>query len=244
MSRLTVVRAFRKLVLMWIENLLFQLFLVHTKGKRDRDQNVVHSFVEMTKKISRKSLDGKLTQQKLYDAEAEVEARNWEKRNPTSLFREFESQRFQTHQASQWVGRNRSSKTDKNLWIFYASRKESWDRESINDSGSGITEQSKFLVRYERIVRSWIREQLWSDPRSWSNFYDSEFPKYTELYGYHGKRFWTTTCSRRTIIHNLQQFKEFGIFHSEVETWYYRNSKERYEKGVVEYVNSFTSLPK
>ena len=43
-------------------------------------------------------------------------------------------------------------------------------------------------------------KQLWSDTRSGSNFYDSEFQdlatvgfwiaaKYTELYGYYGKRF-------------------------------------------------------
>ena len=45
-----------------------------------------------------------MTQQKLYEAEAEVEARNWEKRNSDFTFheinQEFESQRFQLHQAS------------------------------------------------------------------------------------------------------------------------------------------------
>ena len=62
-------------------------------------------------------------------------------------------------------------------------------------------------------------EQLWSDPRSWSNFYDSEFQnfaalrlwiaaKYTEFHRYYGKRFRKTTCSRRTILFYLQQFRD------------------------------------
>ena len=84
-----------------------------------------------------------------------------------------------------------------------------------------FTEQSEFLVRCERIVRSWIREQLWSDPRSQSTLYCSESQDhaslrfwiaawYKEFYGYFRKRFWTTTCSRRTILYNLQQFKELA----------------------------------
>ena len=78
------------------------------------------------------------------------------------------------------------------------------------------------------ILRSWIREQLWSDPRSQSKFYYSEFQvftalrfwiasKYTELNGYM-KRFWTTICSRRTIQYNLQPIKEFYILFSGIET--------------------------
>ena len=47
------------------------------------------------------------------------------------------------------------------------SREESYDRESINGSDSGITEQNKVLVRRQSILRSWIKEQLWSDPRTW-----------------------------------------------------------------------------
>ena len=46
-----------------------------------------------------------MAQQKLYEAEAEVEARNLEKRNSDIAFheinQEFESQRFQLHQADQ-----------------------------------------------------------------------------------------------------------------------------------------------
>ena len=48
-----------------------------------------------------------MAQQKLYEAEAEVEARNWERRNSDIAFREIsrelESERFQLHQASRWA---------------------------------------------------------------------------------------------------------------------------------------------
>ena len=124
------------------------------------------------------------------------------------------------------------------------------------DSDSGFTEQGKFFDRCKRISQSWIRHQLWSDPRSRSDLYYSESQNlaalrfwnaawYTMWYGYYRKRFWTTTCWRRTILYNLQKFKEFGIFLSVIETWYYRNSKEKRwwnEKRTV--VSSFTSLRK
>ena len=151
--------------------------------------------------------------------------------------------------------RNWANETSKKWRIVFVTTEESCDRESIVDSDSGITASRKFHVRCKRILWSWIREQLWSDPRSLSNFYDSEFhdfaalrfwiaAKHTELYGYHGKRFWTTICSRRTIFYNLQQFKEFHIFISGCETWYFRDSKERCEKGIVEYADSIISFPK
>ena len=48
-----------------------------------------------------------MAQQNLYEAEAEVEASNWEKRNYDIAFQvinqEFESQRFQLFQASRWA---------------------------------------------------------------------------------------------------------------------------------------------
>ena len=48
-----------------------------------------------------------MAQRKLYEAEAEVEARNWEEKNTNFAFQgisqEFESQRFQPHQASRWA---------------------------------------------------------------------------------------------------------------------------------------------
>ena len=49
----------------------------------------------------------KLAQQKSYEAEANVEVEHWEKRNSDSALheinQEFESQRFQLHQASRWA---------------------------------------------------------------------------------------------------------------------------------------------
>ena len=116
-----------------------------------------------------------------------VESWNWEtgsskKRSCKELSRNWRIEK-------NLLRRNWSSKTRKN-WRT----EESIDCESDDGSNSGFTEQSKFLVRFKRILRSWNREQLWRDPRSWSNFYDSEFQdfatlrfwiaaKYTELYG-------------------------------------------------------------
>ena len=96
--------------------------------------------------------------------------------------------------------------------------------------------------------------QLWSDPRSWSNFYDSEFQDFATLrfwiaakdialYWYYGTRFWTTTCSRRITL-SLPQIQKIGIFISGFKTWYFRDSKERNEKGIIECADSITSLPK
>ena len=90
-------------------------------------------------------------------------------------------------------------------------------------------------VRCERILRPWIGEQLWSDPRSQSTLEYSESQRNAE------PRFWSAACGilwvlqetflkaylvRRTILYILQQFKEFGILLSRIETWYYRNCKE------------------
>ena len=48
-----------------------------------------------------------MAQQKLHEAEAEVEARNWETQRKDIAFQEinqeFESQRFQLHQACRWA---------------------------------------------------------------------------------------------------------------------------------------------
>ena len=98
---------------MWIENLLFQPFWVHSR-KRDRDRNVVHSLKdrENLQKILERIVDSavrgqRMAQQKLHEAEAEAEAGNWEKRRQDIAFQEinqeFESQRFQQHQASRWA---------------------------------------------------------------------------------------------------------------------------------------------
>ena len=42
------------------------------------------------------------SQQKLYEAEAEIEAKNWEKRNRDQSFQEI-NQRCQLHHASRWA---------------------------------------------------------------------------------------------------------------------------------------------
>ena len=120
MSRLTVVMA---LVQIWTENLLFQLFSDSQKRReRGRDQNVVHSLRdrENLHKIFERKVDlavrgERMVQQKFHEAEAEVEARNWEKRNSDTAFekinQEFESQRFQLHQASRWADQAQRDKT-------------------------------------------------------------------------------------------------------------------------------------
>ena len=45
------------------------------------------------------------------------------------------------------------------------------------------------------------------------------YVRYAKWYGYYRKRCWTTTCSRSTILYNLQ-FKEVGILFSGIETWH------------------------
>ena len=56
-----------------------------------------------------------MAQRKLYEAEAEVEARNWEKRNSDFAFQEvnqeFESQRFSTTPSNS-MGRSGSERQD------------------------------------------------------------------------------------------------------------------------------------
>ena len=92
------------------ESVATMIFSSQSKGKRDRDTNVVLSLKDRNiPKILERTVDSVvrgeiMTQQKLYEAEAEVEARNWEKRNSDfasqEINQEFESQRFQLHQAS------------------------------------------------------------------------------------------------------------------------------------------------
>ena len=56
-----------------------------------------------------------MAQQRLYEAEPEVEARSWEKRNFDIAFQEinqdFESQRFQLQQASRWADQVQRDRT-------------------------------------------------------------------------------------------------------------------------------------
>ena len=96
------------------ESVATSVFSLQSRGKRDRDTNAVHSLRDRgnLQKILERKVDmavrgERAAQQKLYQAEAEVEARNWEKQRQDFAFREsnqeFESQRFRIHQASRWV---------------------------------------------------------------------------------------------------------------------------------------------
>ena len=69
---------------------------------------------------------------------------------------------------------------------------------------------------------------------------------HTGFYGYFRKRFWTTPCSRRTTLCSVQQFKEFGIVFSRIETWHswkYKATEKWNETRTAEFVNTCT-LPK
>ena len=92
------------------ESVATTFFSSQSKGNRFRDSNVVHSLRDrdhLQKILEQKDLGVRgelLSQQKKYEAEAEVEARNWEKKNSDSTFREinqeFESQKFQLQQTN------------------------------------------------------------------------------------------------------------------------------------------------
>ena len=65
------------------ESVVSTIFSAQSKSKRDRDQNVVHSLrdIENRQKTLERKVDSavrgeRMDQQKLYEAEAEVEARN------------------------------------------------------------------------------------------------------------------------------------------------------------------------
>ena len=92
-----VVLASRKLEQSWTENLLRQRFSVHSRKGREIDHtHVVHSLKdrENHQKIFERKVDlaargEREAQQQLYEAEAEVEARNWEKRNSDIVLHEI-----------------------------------------------------------------------------------------------------------------------------------------------------------
>ena len=95
-------------------NLLQHLKNSQPRGNRDRELNFVHALRDgdnpqkmLERKVDLAIEGGKEAQQKLYQAEVEIEAKNWEKRNRDHSFQEInqvlESQRFQLHQASRWT---------------------------------------------------------------------------------------------------------------------------------------------
>ena len=82
--------------------------------KRDRDQHVVQTLKDsqnLHNILERKAELGvrgeKLAEQRLYEAEADVEVKHWEQRNSDialyEISQEFESQRLQLQQANQWA---------------------------------------------------------------------------------------------------------------------------------------------
>ena len=75
---------------------------MHSLRDRENPQKILERKVDLVVRGERRA------QQKLYEAEAEVEVRNWESNVRISLFersinQEFESQRLQLQQANQWA---------------------------------------------------------------------------------------------------------------------------------------------
>ena len=75
------------------ESVATTIFSSQSKGKRDRDTSVVHSLKDRKNlhKVLERKVDSAvrgeiMAPQKLYEAEAEVEARNREKRNSDFSF--------------------------------------------------------------------------------------------------------------------------------------------------------------
>ena len=97
------------------ESVATTIFESQSKRKRDQDTDVLHSLKdrENLQQILGRKIDSAVrremvAQQKLHETETEVEARHWGKRDIFCLFKrsiiqDFESQRFQLHQASRWA---------------------------------------------------------------------------------------------------------------------------------------------
>ena len=96
------------------ETVVSSLFESVLKGKRDRAQNIVQTLKnrQHLHKIPERKAEvavrrEKLAQRRLYEAEANVEVKHWEKRNSDialyEIKQEFESQRSQVQQANQWA---------------------------------------------------------------------------------------------------------------------------------------------
>ena len=89
------------------ESVATTLVNLQSKGKRDRDTNAVHSLRDRDNLQKIFERGEREAQQRLYQGEAEVEARDWEKRNSHYAFQEinqeFESQRFRLNEASRWA---------------------------------------------------------------------------------------------------------------------------------------------
>ena len=88
------------------ETVVSSLFESVSKEKRVRDPNVVQTLKGRQNPQVRGE---KLAQQRLYEAEADVEVKRWEKRNSDialdETHEELESQRLQVQQANQWANK-------------------------------------------------------------------------------------------------------------------------------------------
>ena len=85
-------------------NRFFHSFWVCVKGKRDREETGKNLHKTLERKAELAVRGERIAQQKLYEAEADVEVKHWEKKNAdmalNEVNQEFDSQRFQPHQAS------------------------------------------------------------------------------------------------------------------------------------------------
>ena len=97
------------------ESVVSTIFSSQSKGKRDRDQNVVHSLKDREhfqkilerKVLTRPSEEGERLRKNCTKLKLKYRRENWDKRRQDVAFQEinqeFESQRFQPHQASRWL---------------------------------------------------------------------------------------------------------------------------------------------
>ena len=234
---------------------------MHSLKDRENLQKSLHRKVDSAVRGER------MAQQKLYEAEAEAEARNWEKRNSDislhEINQEFESQRFQLRQARRWADQAQRDKIslygelELRTRLFHEDHaRDCQETEELRRSCFEETDRAR-QARNDELSLPQERNpttvsQLMTQAREWQNkvnslsdareIYDHEsgsssrathVSEYTSTilsprtlsrcdsglphdaqngYGYYRIRFWTTTCSRRTILYNLQQFQEFGIF--------------------------------
>ena len=93
------------------ETVFSDLFESVSKGKRDRDQNVVQT----NGKLNWPSEEKEWLSKRFFEAEADVEVKLWEKRNTDialyEINQEFDSERLLPQQANQWAEQAQRDKT-------------------------------------------------------------------------------------------------------------------------------------
>ena len=138
--------------------------------------------------------------------------------------------------------RNRSSKTSKNWWIVHASREESYDCQLLTQ-----------IQDLQNKVNSLSDAREFCDPETVSSSGTTHVPSQPSTIPRprtlpcrdsglpHDTR--TTTCSRKTNFYSLQQFKEFRVLFSRMETWRSRKYKATESEMRREPKNSSTLVP-